>query len=310
MDWTTVMSIASGPVIGAVIGYITNYIAVKMLFRPLKPIKVGAWTLPFTPGIFPKRKEQLAKALGNAVGNNLLTNKDVTALFMSDAITQTVGEEICRTLYTEDHNHTINKIFSASLLSETDDQEKLAPSYNQIKDQIELMISERIKSSLLRLNVGNVIAQEVGQIIRQKTQGTMLAVMVNDKLIGALTTPIGEHVETFINANGSQMIRTIVSDELASIGNQPIGSLMKQTGISQDLLKGTIEKVYVGFVRNKLGEFIQQFDLAGVVEAKVKGMDVLEIEKLVLSVMKNELRAIVNLGALIGFIIGLANSFI
>ena len=38
-------------------------------------------------------------------------------------------------------------------------------------------------------------------------------------------------------------------------------------------------------------------------------MDVLEIEELVLSVMKKELDTIVNLGALIGFVIGIVNIF-
>ena len=44
----TILEIIAGPAIGAVIGYCTNYIAVKMLFRPLKPIKIGNRTLPFT----------------------------------------------------------------------------------------------------------------------------------------------------------------------------------------------------------------------------------------------------------------------
>ena len=42
------LRLLAGPLIGAVIGYCTNYIAVKMLFRPLYPVKIGNWTLPFT----------------------------------------------------------------------------------------------------------------------------------------------------------------------------------------------------------------------------------------------------------------------
>ncbi|MDD6065009.1 MAG: DUF445 family protein, partial [Firmicutes bacterium] len=53
MNW---IQIFAGPAIGAVIGYCTNYVAVKMLFRPLKPIRIGKFTLPFTPGVIPKRK--------------------------------------------------------------------------------------------------------------------------------------------------------------------------------------------------------------------------------------------------------------
>ena len=39
-------------------------------------------------------------------------------------------------------------------------------------------------------------------------------------------------------------------------------------------------------------------------------MDVMELENMVLSVMKKELNTIVNLGALIGFVIGILNIFI
>ena len=44
------LTIIAGPLIGAVIGYFTNYLAVKMLFRPRREIKIGSKTLPFTPG--------------------------------------------------------------------------------------------------------------------------------------------------------------------------------------------------------------------------------------------------------------------
>ena len=72
-----IISMAAGPLIGAVIGYFTNFIAVKMLFRPLHEVKIANFRIPFTPGIIPKGKERLAKALGAAVGGNLLTKEDL-----------------------------------------------------------------------------------------------------------------------------------------------------------------------------------------------------------------------------------------
>lgn len=71
MNW----SLIAGPIIGAIIGYCTNYIAVKMLFRPLEPIYVFGKRLPFTPGIIPKSKDRIAVAVGNAVGGGLLTQE-------------------------------------------------------------------------------------------------------------------------------------------------------------------------------------------------------------------------------------------
>ena len=55
---------------------------------------------------------------------------------------------------------------------------------------------------------------------------------------------------------------------------------------------------------------MHQVDIATIVENKVNEMDIKDIEDLVLSVIKNELNSIVNLGALIGFLIVLINIFI
>ena len=65
--------------VGALIGYCTNYIAIKMLFRPRKPVFVFGKKLPFTPGVIPKNQPRIASAVGKAVGQNLFTNDDIVA---------------------------------------------------------------------------------------------------------------------------------------------------------------------------------------------------------------------------------------
>lgn len=60
-------------IVGAVIGGTTNYIAIKMLFRPYRPLYIGKWKLPFTPGLIPKRREEMAEQLGKTVVRYLLT---------------------------------------------------------------------------------------------------------------------------------------------------------------------------------------------------------------------------------------------
>ncbi|PKR78261.1 DUF445 domain-containing protein [Halalkalibacillus sediminis] len=59
--------------IGALIGGMTNYLAIKMLFRPYNPIYIGKWKVPFTPGLIPKRQDELARQLGDLVVNHLIT---------------------------------------------------------------------------------------------------------------------------------------------------------------------------------------------------------------------------------------------
>ena len=59
-------------IVGALIGWITNILAIKLLFRPLKPIKI-----PFTPfvilGLIPKRRAELAKVIAEVVAHELIS---------------------------------------------------------------------------------------------------------------------------------------------------------------------------------------------------------------------------------------------
>ncbi|GMB08799.1 DUF445 domain-containing protein [Thermolongibacillus altinsuensis] len=64
-------------VVGALIGGVTNALAIKMLFRPYKPIYIGGKRLPFTPGLIPKRRQELAQQLGRMVVEHLLTPEGI-----------------------------------------------------------------------------------------------------------------------------------------------------------------------------------------------------------------------------------------
>ena len=66
--------IAISVMIAAVIGGVTNYLAIKMLFHPRRPVMVWGKRLPFTPGLIPARRDELARALGQVVGDYLVTS--------------------------------------------------------------------------------------------------------------------------------------------------------------------------------------------------------------------------------------------
>ena len=77
----TLATYAGPPVIGAFIGYLTNKIAIRMLFRPLKPWYVFGLRVPMTPGVIPSKRKLLADNIGEMVGSHLLTSRDIgTAL--------------------------------------------------------------------------------------------------------------------------------------------------------------------------------------------------------------------------------------
>jgi hypothetical protein len=61
------------PLAGAFIGFLTNVLAIKMLFRPLKELRILGIRLPFTPGILPRERRRLADSIGRMVERELLT---------------------------------------------------------------------------------------------------------------------------------------------------------------------------------------------------------------------------------------------
>ncbi len=88
-----------GPVvIGGVIGYITNYIAIRMLFQPYEAKYIGKWQIPFTPGIIPRRKDAFAEALGAAVFEKFFNWDDLELVFLSDAFCSQVCTQITESL--------------------------------------------------------------------------------------------------------------------------------------------------------------------------------------------------------------------
>ncbi|MDP3478524.1 MAG: DUF445 family protein [Desulfoprunum sp.] len=68
---------ATPPVVGAFIGYITNKVAIKMLFRPLVAWRVFGIKVPMTPGVIPSKRHELAENMGEMVGDHLLTSKEI-----------------------------------------------------------------------------------------------------------------------------------------------------------------------------------------------------------------------------------------
>ena len=72
MQWNWLIS----PLAGSIIGYGTNYLAIKMLFKPHNTKYIGKMKVPFTPGLIPKEKGTLARQIGETVEEHLL-NEDV-----------------------------------------------------------------------------------------------------------------------------------------------------------------------------------------------------------------------------------------
>ncbi len=289
------LSILVGPIIGAVIGYGTNWIAIKMLFRPLKPVKIGNFTLPFTPGIIPKRKDKLAKAIGESVGNNLFTKSDMEKMLLSEEIESAVIEGIFEFLEQETEVQDV--------LLEIVDEEK----YFTVRENLKQIIGAKIKNGLLKAEIGEIISKEGGQVIRDKVKGSMLRMFVTDGLIDSIVDPMGHEIEKYIREHGEEKILPVVEDEINRLETTSMKALSQQLEKDREKWEEIVRNIYQNVILKYVNGLLESLDISKVVEEKVNQMEVLELEKLLLSIMKKELGAIVNLGALIGLILGSLN---
>ncbi len=116
-------------IVGAIIGGVTNSLAIKMLFRPYNPIYIRNWRLPFTPGLIPKRRKDLAVQLGKLVVNYLLTpesfQKKLRGKDLQNDLTKYIENVLLNTLNSE---KTVNDLLQGWGIS--DGQEKLQSKIN------------------------------------------------------------------------------------------------------------------------------------------------------------------------------------
>lgn len=104
---TVFITIFSMMVIGALIGGFTNFVAIKMLFHPYHEIKLFGHKLPFTPGLIPKRRNELSEKVGQMVTNHLLT-PDVFKEKLVNPSTKNVLENTIKTQFNtlKEQNYT------------------------------------------------------------------------------------------------------------------------------------------------------------------------------------------------------------
>lgn len=293
------ITMLAGPLVGSLIGYFTNYIAVKMLFRPLYPVYIGKWQLPFTPGIIPKGKARLAKAVGEAVGDVLLTKEDFEQLFLSESMQENVKSQVS-VLYRKGLEN--QNSFKDSVGRFIDPKE-----VDCFFDKTADTVSELLYRKMIEMNLGSIVGEKAEEIVRRKTQGTLFAMMLSDKMIVGIRCLIEEELNRYLKEDGKELIQKNTQEEIERLAGLPISELMKDLSVSEEEFKRIILALYQNIVANYFGTIMEYIPISRIVEEKIQSMDVKEVENLTLLVMSKELNSIVNLGAWIGLIIGCIN---
>ncbi|MDD3165639.1 MAG: DUF445 family protein [Oscillospiraceae bacterium] len=295
----TILSMAAGPLIGAVIGYCTNYIAVKMLFRPYQPVRVFGRALPFTPGIIPKRRAALSAAIGSAISRQLLTPEDFARTLTAPDVRDAVIDEIIAGV--SPVGTPVGVTLEALLGSETCRHSRAALCQT---------LCSRAETVIAQLDITGILVREGGAAIKKAAHGSLLSMFLNESSIAGMAKPLGAAIDRYLTDHAGELLMPYIEKEADEIAAQPPEDLLAAACIDPAVLKRAISAMYDKVIAEKSEEFVARVDVAGTVQRKIDAMDMAQLESLVMSVMQKELRAVVNLGALIGFVIGLANIFL
>ena len=295
MDWKLI----AVPIIGAIIGYATNWIAVKMLFRPHKEVRVWCWKLPFTPGVIPKGQGRLARAVGRAVEEQLLTREVLEEELLSENKIQKIKEMVLEWVEKQKASEKTVKEAAGELISED--------AVEDFIDSAEEKMTDTIFERIQEMDPGHMIAEKVLEAAKEKLAESMFGMMIGGSMLEPIAKQVEEKINEYVAEYGRPYVEQVVMKESLKLQETTVGSTFTAVESYGLDLPELVASQYESILREKLPEILEALHLSKIVEDRINAMEVAEVEELVMSIMKKELGAVVNLGALIGLLLGLVN---
>ena len=193
--------------IGAAIGGFTNSLAIKMLFRPYEARYIGKWKVPFTPGLIPKRRDELAVQLGRMVVEHLLTAEGIQQKMNDPVFKRTMIEyaqkEVLKLLETDEK---IADLLKRGLHLEDPERE--------VRSRASAYLNEKIEKKLVNLK-----SKELAEILPVTTQ-TKIDESI-EPLADLILTKISDYIAS---SEGKNKLSVMIDRYLADRGT--LGSMI------------------------------------------------------------------------------------
>ena len=217
-----------GALIGAVIGYITNWLAIKMLFRPREAKYIFGMKLPFTPGLIPKEKSRIANKVGETVGTHLLN---------SDSLSKALKDDKIKAKFNEVAKEKINQVINSNSTLEESLKNTLGENYYALKG-----------------NMINNIAKTILESIQEEEFKNKLKFYIVDSIKERLNKN-PEKIIDFINSNKFRevIINTLEEEKTRDIIGKALLKEVKTLG-KEDL---TIEEVIPENIKPYIEEYVK-----------------------------------------------------
>ena len=163
------------PVLAALIGWVTNYLAIKMLFHPREEVKVLGISLQ---GVFPKRQKQLALKLGTLVSEELLSMEQITEKIKAHATSDETMDAIGKRIEMTIREKLVHAFPMLSMFLSDDMVEKVTNLFRkELKDFLSQSVDELSTKLENNLDISEVVREKVEDFSSDKVEDLLFNLM-------------------------------------------------------------------------------------------------------------------------------------
>ena len=282
---------------GGIIALSTNWLAIKMLFRPHHAKYIFGVRVPLTPGLIPKERARLATKMAQAISQRLLT-PDVLAAELANIDTWPIPDI------------TLGEILKSFHLQETTAiTQPLSPKIKAITDKLLPKLLDNIQNIETTQPALDAKLAEITYKIVDDNLGTLAGIFISKSKI---YTSIKKNILAYLSQpENYQAIQEKSHQAIDALLAHPL----THTAIQEKLLSLNIKDALSSLLANERHTIstilttaatyvAQNIPIEATIQKKLAAFDVAEAESLILTVAGRELRMIVWLGGILGLLIG------
>lgn len=289
------------PILGGIIGYITNDLAIKMLFRPRKSIYIGKFHIPFTPGLIPRQKIRIAKSIGQMISGQLLNQETLREVFLSDEMLEKMGTKIRSFLQSlREESRTVREVLGLYF-----EEEKIRQQSEVIRIKAANAVSDRI----VQADAGRIIVDAGWDALLEKASANKLfsVLMHNKHMQESLQSFLADKINEVVEEKAPGIIDNELDKVVMELLDTKVCDLYDRYQDKEEDVITYILRLYQMVLDNHMEKLLNAVNIEQIVFEKISAFDAVELEKMIFGIMKRELRAIVYLGAVLGFCMGFLN---
>jgi uncharacterized membrane protein YheB (UPF0754 family) len=283
------------PALGAIIGYITNRIAIQMLFRPRTAKHILGIHIPFTPGIISKSRDELARNIGQTVARELLSADAIRAQLDRPQLRASLQQ------WVRQQRETLMQ----QPISLPDDGHKLLDGLMPVFTESVRRVLRHPAVRDQMIKVGKAATQdwieEQNSVVRITIRTSRVDRIAADKIPEVVDKIIASAESSATPTRMAELARTWVQTG----ESKRLGDFVALSTPTEDMIDSFLSERVIAFVGTQISALSDMLDVEHLVTERINAFDAAQVERMVLDVTGHHLKWINYFGAILGFVIGL-----